>query len=190
MFHGIDRSVETESWNYMTIGGSTYLVPVTSHLARAHRQWVGLAVQVEYRNYRHFEASSNSVSDPGNQGGSVALDQQRLDSGDSKSPEMIVLEESSPSDHASTRRRSLTPVIAAAFVRVTDDPLGIQRHASMEAADWRASYSARNAGARSTCVARRDPGICAAASAASDGGAITLEMVGRSAGCTPKSRAE
>ena len=83
----------------------------------------------------------------------------------------------------------MTPVIAPAFVRVTDDPLGIQRHTSIEAADWRASYSARNGEAGLTYVARRD-GIYAAASAASDWSAITLAMVGRSAGCTPKSRAE
>lgn len=62
---GIDRSVETESWDYVTIGGSTYLVPVAVTW-RVHidngSAWL---FKVEYRNYRHFEASSKLGFGPG-----------------------------------------------------------------------------------------------------------------------------
>jgi CubicO group peptidase (beta-lactamase class C family) len=62
---GIDRSVETESWDYVIIGGSTHLVPVAVTW-RVHidngSAWL---FKVEYRNHRHFEASSKLGFGPG-----------------------------------------------------------------------------------------------------------------------------
>lgn len=63
---GIDRSVETESWDYVIIGGSTYLVPVAVSWGIQVRDGGAWLVKVEYRNHRHFEASSRVGFGPGN----------------------------------------------------------------------------------------------------------------------------
>ena len=62
---GIDRSIETESWDYVIIGGSTYLVPVAVTFGFKSANGAAWLVKVEYRNHRHFEASSKLGFGPG-----------------------------------------------------------------------------------------------------------------------------
>ena len=62
---GIDRSVETESWDYVLIGGSTYLVPVAVTWGLHLDNGSAWLFKVEYRNHRHFEASSKLGFGPG-----------------------------------------------------------------------------------------------------------------------------
>ena len=61
----IDRSVEAESWDYVIIGGSTYLVPVAVSWGIQVRDGAAWLMKVEYRNHRHFEASSKLGFGPG-----------------------------------------------------------------------------------------------------------------------------
>jgi hypothetical protein len=62
---GIDRSVETESWDYIIIGGSTHLVPVAVTWRVYVDDGSATLFKVEYRNHRHFEASSKLSFGPG-----------------------------------------------------------------------------------------------------------------------------
>ena len=55
----MDRHTITESWDYVTIGGVSYLVPVSAeHIAR-HSDGAMRRVTVTYTNHRHFEAHTN-----------------------------------------------------------------------------------------------------------------------------------
>jgi CubicO group peptidase (beta-lactamase class C family) len=62
---GIDRSVEAESWDYVMIGGSTYLVPVAVTFGIQVANGAAWLIKAEYRNHRHFEASSRLGFGPG-----------------------------------------------------------------------------------------------------------------------------
>jgi hypothetical protein len=61
----IDRAVETESWDYVIIGGSTHLVPVAVTWSTQLEDGSAWLFKVEYRNHRHFEASSKLGFGPG-----------------------------------------------------------------------------------------------------------------------------
>jgi hypothetical protein len=54
----IDRLVETESWDNVTVGGSSYWVPVAASLNIVQADGTAWSVRIEYRNHRHFEASA------------------------------------------------------------------------------------------------------------------------------------
>jgi hypothetical protein len=59
----MDRHTITESWDYVTIGGVSYLVPVSAeHIAR-HSDGAQRRVSVTYTNHRHFEARTKVTFD-------------------------------------------------------------------------------------------------------------------------------
>jgi hypothetical protein len=60
-----DRVIETESWDYVTIGGSSRLVPVAASMSLFQTDGTAWAVRIEYRNHRHFEASAAVTYGPG-----------------------------------------------------------------------------------------------------------------------------
>ena len=59
-----DRLIETESWDYVTIGRSSYLVSVAASLSIFQADGTAWSVNIEYRNYRHFEASAGITYEP------------------------------------------------------------------------------------------------------------------------------
>jgi CubicO group peptidase (beta-lactamase class C family) len=61
----IDRAVETESWDYVIVGGSAHLVPVAVTWSTQLEDGSAWLFKVEYRNHRHFEASSKLDFGPG-----------------------------------------------------------------------------------------------------------------------------
>ena len=59
-----DRLVETESWGDVTIGGASYWAPVAASLSVVRADGRGWWVRIEYRNHRHFEASTGITYGP------------------------------------------------------------------------------------------------------------------------------
>jgi hypothetical protein len=56
-----DRHTVVESWDYVRIGDATHLLPVRVEIMghRADGSWG--RENVEYKNHRHFEASTNLI---------------------------------------------------------------------------------------------------------------------------------
>jgi hypothetical protein len=54
-----DPSKEIDSWDYVKLGGATYLLPVATELFGGFKRENLWHVTVEYNNHRHFEASTN-----------------------------------------------------------------------------------------------------------------------------------
>ncbi|HKD07067.1 MAG TPA: hypothetical protein VKB79_14280 [Bryobacteraceae bacterium] len=50
---------EHVTWDYVRIGESSHLLPVRADFAATYRSGTRYRVDIEYRNHRHFEASSN-----------------------------------------------------------------------------------------------------------------------------------
>jgi hypothetical protein len=50
---------EHVSWDYVAIGEGTHLLPVRANFLVSYRSGTRYKVEVEYKNHRHFEASSN-----------------------------------------------------------------------------------------------------------------------------------
>ncbi len=61
----VDRVFDTESWEYRTIGGSSYPVPVSAAFSTLDADGTAESMRVEYRNHRHFEASTKVTYGPG-----------------------------------------------------------------------------------------------------------------------------
>jgi CubicO group peptidase (beta-lactamase class C family) len=61
----LERVVETESWDYVTIGGSSYLVPVAASMSLFQADGTAWLARIEYRNHRHFESSAAVMYAPG-----------------------------------------------------------------------------------------------------------------------------
>jgi len=55
---GIDWSTMVENWDYVTIGESSWLAPVSAELIVRASDGKMLRMTVEYKNHRHFEAST------------------------------------------------------------------------------------------------------------------------------------
>ena len=62
---GTDRVVLNESWDYVAIGGKSHLVPAAATLSVLHADGSALRAAIEYRNHRHFEASTHFTYGPG-----------------------------------------------------------------------------------------------------------------------------
>jgi hypothetical protein len=56
---GTDRSIVTESWDYVKIGDATYLLPVSAEDVVRRSDGIAGKVIIEYKNHRHFEASTS-----------------------------------------------------------------------------------------------------------------------------------
>ena len=56
---GIDRHTITESWDYVKIGESTYLLPISAEFVVRHSDGTAGKVTVDYKNHRHFESAAN-----------------------------------------------------------------------------------------------------------------------------------
>lgn len=56
---GTDRSGVTESWDYVKIGDATHLLPVSAEAINRASDGASGRVVVEYKNHRHFEASTS-----------------------------------------------------------------------------------------------------------------------------------
>jgi hypothetical protein len=56
---GVDWYMQTESWNHATIGGSSYLVQASHDFVLRKSDGSMERVTTEYKNHRHFEASTN-----------------------------------------------------------------------------------------------------------------------------------
>lgn len=59
-----DRLIETEAWDYVTIGGSSYLVSVAASLSIFQADGTAWSVNIDYRNYRHFQTSAGISYEP------------------------------------------------------------------------------------------------------------------------------
>jgi len=55
----VDRYTQTEQWGYATIGGSSYLVPVSSEIVLRMSDGSTERAAAEYKNHRHFEAAAS-----------------------------------------------------------------------------------------------------------------------------------
>jgi hypothetical protein len=55
----VDRYTVTEQWGYATIGGSSYLVPVSSEIVVRMSDGSTERGTTEYKNHRHFEAATS-----------------------------------------------------------------------------------------------------------------------------------
>jgi len=55
----VDHFTTTEQWGYATIGGSAYLVPVSSEIVFRMSDGSTERGKTEYRNHRHFEAATS-----------------------------------------------------------------------------------------------------------------------------------
>lgn len=55
----VDRFTTTEQWGYATIGGSSYLVPVSSEIVLRMSDGSTERGKTEYKNHRHFEAATS-----------------------------------------------------------------------------------------------------------------------------------
>ena len=55
----VDHFTTTEQWGYATIGGSSYLVPVSSEIVLRMSDGSTERGKTEYRNHRHFEAATS-----------------------------------------------------------------------------------------------------------------------------------
>jgi hypothetical protein len=55
----MDRHTEVESWNYVTIGEVSYLVPVSAEHLERRADGAIRRVVVSYTNHRHFEAATS-----------------------------------------------------------------------------------------------------------------------------------
>ena len=53
------RRNEEVSWDYVKIGSATHLVPVAANFAILYASGARTRIEVEYKNHRHFEASSD-----------------------------------------------------------------------------------------------------------------------------------
>ncbi len=62
---GADDFYQAGSWDYVTIGGSTYLVPVGAREIVVAANGTLFLSTVAYRNHRHFEAAANITYNPG-----------------------------------------------------------------------------------------------------------------------------
>ncbi len=58
---GIDRHTVVESWDYVRIGDAVHLLPVRVEITGRGATGYWVRDSVEYKNHRHFEASSNLV---------------------------------------------------------------------------------------------------------------------------------
>ncbi len=58
---GIDRHTVVESWDYVKIGDATHLLPVRVEIMGRNAEGFWSRATVEYKNHRHFEASTNIV---------------------------------------------------------------------------------------------------------------------------------
>jgi hypothetical protein len=56
---GVDRVMWGDSWDYVTIGGTSHIVPIASDLLVSTQGGTSYRVIAEYKNHRHFEASTN-----------------------------------------------------------------------------------------------------------------------------------
>jgi len=56
---GLDRVMWADSWDYVTIGGTSHVVPVASDFVVSAAGGTSYRVTAEYKNHRHFEASTN-----------------------------------------------------------------------------------------------------------------------------------
>ena len=59
---GADRKIQfttIEQWGYATIGGSSYLVPVSSEIVLRMSDGSTERGKTEYKNHRHFEAATS-----------------------------------------------------------------------------------------------------------------------------------
>ena len=56
---GLDRYAVTESWDYVTVGGVSYLAPISADLVMRRSDGVMTRSTTEYKNHRRFEASTN-----------------------------------------------------------------------------------------------------------------------------------
>jgi hypothetical protein len=54
----VDRFATTELWRYATIGGSSYLVPVSSEVVLRMSDGSAERAKTEYKNHRHFETAT------------------------------------------------------------------------------------------------------------------------------------
>jgi hypothetical protein len=54
-----DPSKEIETWDYVKIGDATYLLPVSTEMFTGFQRENLWRVTVQYRNHRHFEASTS-----------------------------------------------------------------------------------------------------------------------------------
>jgi hypothetical protein len=61
----VDRVASSTAWDYVHIGGSSYLVPVATTFSTLHADGSGWLSIIKYRNHRHFEASASVTYSPG-----------------------------------------------------------------------------------------------------------------------------
>ena len=57
----MDRSIGVETWDFVKIGGESFLLPVSAEIVSLSPNGNWSRVTVEYTNHRHFEASSNLI---------------------------------------------------------------------------------------------------------------------------------
>jgi hypothetical protein len=57
----IDRHTVVESWDYVRIGDATHLLPVRVEITGGSPEGYWSRADVEYKNHRHFEASTNII---------------------------------------------------------------------------------------------------------------------------------
>jgi hypothetical protein len=56
---GLDRATVMQAWDYVKIGGETWLLPVSFEFVGRRSDGNSTRVSVEYRNHRHFEAAAS-----------------------------------------------------------------------------------------------------------------------------------
>jgi hypothetical protein len=57
----MERVTVVETWDYVKIGDATFLVPVDAEIVALTANGVWSRVVVEFRNHRHFDASTNII---------------------------------------------------------------------------------------------------------------------------------
>ena len=62
---GADPFRQTESWDWVKIGDASYLLPVATEILGGFAPGDLWHVTVEYKNHRHFEASTTLTFEPG-----------------------------------------------------------------------------------------------------------------------------